>query len=72
MIFSPKSNTTDSTFSTSGQLTTIIRCPGWFAYGNSDDQQFYQYYQNEQPPFTLSHLAQKQPRHLTLEIQVLA
>jgi len=40
---------------------------------NSDSKQFQQYPQNEQPPlYVLNQWTQKRPRHLPVEIQILA
>ena len=44
----------------------------WKESLNSNGQQFHQYQQNKQSPFTLVNWTQKTPWHMTLEIQVLA
>ena len=46
--------------------------PLWQESLNTDGQQFHQYQQNEQSPLTLTHLTQKQGRHITLEIRIIA
>jgi hypothetical protein len=38
----------------------------------SDRQQFHQYQQKEQPPLTSNNWRQEKPKHMALEIQVLA
>ena len=43
----------------------------WKESLNSNGEQFHQYQQNKQSPFTLTHWTYKRPRHM-MEIQVLA